>query len=119
MSKKGILVTISRESTQLDYPYDLAGTGSGLIKAIGLLKERGFSTYFNEDDPLLAKWIHWADDENYSGDLSEIEDLVPLYFNEHDKDTAEQYMLENNITHTIEHADDTFDLTDFIKVPQV
>lgn len=117
MNKRGILVTISRESTEVDYPYVIS-PGVTLLDSVNQMIEKGFNTYFNQDDPLLDKWLHWADDENYSGDLSEIENLYPLYFVNVNKDEIEQYMSNNNITQTIEHVDESFDISNFVKVPQ-
>jgi len=118
MSKRGILVTLSRESINTDYPY-LICNQIALLDSLNKLKEKGFSTYFNHNDPNSNKWIHWADDEGYSGNFSEIEDIIPLYINDVDKDEMEQFMLKNNITHTFEYIDDTFDLSQFIKLTQV
>ena len=121
MSKRGILVTLSRESINTDYPYSICDQ-IALLDSLNKLKEKGFSTYFippfNQKDPTSDKWVHWADDEGYSGDFSEIEDIIPLYINDVDKDEVEQFMLKNNITHTFEYIDDTFDLSQFIIVTQ-
>lgn len=116
MNKRGIMITISRESTQIDYPYEIC-PGREMLNVLSLMKDKGISTYFNHNDPLLDKWIHWADDENYSGDLSEIEGLYPLYFVMFAKDEMERYMSDNNIIQTIKYVDDTFDLSDFTKMP--